>query len=117
MKQNAKRVFVVLAVVLALLLAGCGGGGGFRLEGKWKNVGAYTFGQVQSGAIVVFDGKNCNVFSPKDTYAFYKDGSDYKLECTSLLFSETLTFRVKIVDKDHINIYYGSNYLEMSRVG
>ena len=89
----------------------------FSIDGKWKNTGDYTFGQVQSGAIVVFDGKNCNVFSPKDTYAFYKDGSDYKLECTSLLFSETLTFRVEIVDKDHMNIYYGSNYLEMSRVG
>ena len=88
----------------------------FNIKGKWKNVGTYTFGQVQSGAIVVFDGKNCNVYSPQDTYAFYKDGDSYTLDCTSLLFSETLSFKVKIVDKDNIHIYYGSNYLELKRV-
>ncbi len=88
----------------------------FDIRGKWKNVGTYTFGQVQSGAIVVFDGKNCNVYSPQDTYAFYKDGDSYTLDCTSLLFSETLSFKVKIVDKDNIHIYYGSNYLELKRV-
>ena len=88
----------------------------FTIEGKWKNVGDYTFGQVQAGAIVAFDGTNCNVYSPKDTYAFYKDGDNYKLECTSLLFSDTLTFTVKIVDEEHIDIYNGSNYLEMTRV-
>ena len=88
----------------------------FSIEGKWKNTGSYTFGQVQKGAIVSFDGINCNVYSPKDTYAFYKDGNQYKLECTSLLFSETLTFTVKIVDENHIDIYYGSNCLEMTRI-
>lgn len=88
----------------------------FSIEGKWKNVGEYTFGQVQSGSIVVFDGTNCNVFSPQDTYAFYKDGDSYRLDCTSLFFSETLSFTVKIVDKEHIDIYYGSDYLELSKV-
>ena len=87
----------------------------FSIEGKWKNVGTYTFGQVQSGAIVSFDGTNCNVFSPRDTYALYKDGNDYRLDTTSLL-GDTLSFTVNIVDKDNIDVYYGTNYLELKRV-
>ena len=88
----------------------------FSIEGKWKNVGSYTFGQVQSNAIVVFDGTYCNVFSPQDTYAFYKDGDDFRLDCTSFLFSDTLSFTVKIVDKNNIDIYNGTNYLELTKV-
>lgn len=87
----------------------------FSIEGKWKNVGEYTFGQAQAGAIVVFDGENCNFFSPQDTYAFYKDGDNYKLDCTSLL-ADSLSFTVKIIDDNNIDIYNGSNYLEMTRV-
>ncbi len=49
----------------------------FSIEGKWKNIGSETFGQAQQGAIIVFDGINCNFFSPKDTYAFSKDGDHY----------------------------------------
>jgi len=88
----------------------------FSIEGKWKNVGTYTFGQVQSGAIVAFDGTNCNFFSPKDTYAFYKDDDHYKLECTSLLATDTLSFTVKIVDENNIDVFNGSNILELTRV-
>ena len=88
----------------------------FTIEGKWKNTGTYTFGQVQQGAIVAFDGKNCNFFSPMDTYAFYKSGSNFKLDCTSYLFSDTLSFTVKIIDNDHIDIYNRSNCLELTRV-
>ena len=40
---------------------------GFSIEGKWKSVGESGFGQAQPGAIVAFDGTNCNFFSPKDT--------------------------------------------------
>ena len=111
-----KALSLILALALLLLLSACGGKG-FSIEGKWKNVGSATFGQVQSGSIVVFDGKNCNVFSPKDTYAFYKDGSRYKLDCTGLLFSENLSFTVKIVDKDNIEIDPGSGVLKLKRVG
>ena len=90
----------------------------FSIEGTWKNTGSYTYGQVQSGAIVRFNGSNCNVVSPSDTYAFYKDGSDYRLDCTTMLFSETLSFEVDIIDNDHICIYTGSsNCLELTRVG
>ena len=107
----------LLLLALLLTLAACGGGKGFSIEGKWKNVGSTTFGQVQDGSIVVFDGKNCNVYSPKDTYAFYKEGSQYKLDCTGLLFSENLSFTVKVVNKDSIEINAGSVVLKLKRVG
>lgn len=87
----------------------------FSIEGKWKNVGEYTFGQVSSGAIVAFDGTHCNVVSPQDTYAVYKAGDNYRLDCTTLL-GETLSFTMRTVDEDNIDIYYGSNYLGMTRV-
>ena len=85
------------------------------LEGKWKNVGSSTYGQVQSGAIVAFDGTHCNVVSPQDTYAFYKNGDSWRLDCTTLL-GDTLSFTVKTVDEDNIDIYFGSSYLEMTRI-
>lgn len=88
----------------------------FKIEGKWKNVGTNTFGQAQKGAIVVFNGTNCNLFSPVDTYGFYKKGEDYLLDCTSP-FGDTVSFKVKLIDKDHIDIYYSSDCIEMTRVG
>ena len=88
----------------------------FSIEGKWKNVGETTWGQAQTGAIIVFDGKNCNYFSPNDTYAFYMDGDDYKLDCTSPL-GDTISSTVKIVDDNNIDIYSGSTVIELTRVG
>ena len=89
----------------------------FIIEGKWKNIGEETVGQIQAGSIVAFDGKNCNVYSPADTYAFYKNGENYRLDCTSMLFSDTLSFTVKIVDDNHIDLYTGGRYIELERVG
>jgi len=89
----------------------------FAIEGKWKNVGEGTFGQAQKGSIVAFDGKNCNFFSPQDTYAFYKDGATYRLDATSLLFSQNLSFTVKIIDNDNIEINTGGSVVVMKRVG
>lgn len=88
----------------------------FSIEGKWKNVGETTWGQAQAGAIIVFDGKNCNYFSPNDTYAFYMDGDDYKLDCTSPL-GDTISSTVKIVDDNNIDIYSGSTVVELTCVG
>ncbi len=87
----------------------------FSIEGKWKSVGSYGFGQAQPGAIVAFDGTNCNFFSPSDTYAFYADGNDYRLECTSFMSTSTAAFTVKIIDADHIDVYYGDNITELQR--
>ena len=87
----------------------------FSIEGKWKSVGSYGFGQAQPGAIVTFDGTNCNFFSPSDTYAFYADGNDYRLECTSFMSTSTATFTVRIIDADHIDVCYGDNITELQR--
>ena len=85
-------------------------------KGTWKSVGSYGFGQAQPGAIVTFDGTHCNFFSPYDTYAFYQDNGQWRLDCTSFLFSETLSFQVEIIDVDLINIYYGSTCTELRRI-
>ena len=87
----------------------------FSIVGKWKNVGNYTFGQAQKGSIISFDGKNCNLFSPNDTYAFYKDGDDFSLDCTSPL-ADTVSFAVKIVDENHIDIYNVNGIIELKKV-
>ena len=89
----------------------------FQIEGKWKNVGTTTFGQAQEGSIVVFDGTNCNLYSPADTYAFYHNGDSYQLDCTSAVFSENLTFYVYVIDENNIEIDTGGEKpLELTRV-
>ena len=88
----------------------------FSIEGKWKSTGEYGFGQAQPGAIVVFDGANCNFFSPKDTYALYKEDNQYKLDCTSFMSTDTLSFKVNIIDNDHIDVLYGDKVTELKRV-
>lgn len=87
----------------------------FSIIGTWQNNGSHTFGQAQSGAIIVFDGSHCNYFSPSDTYAFYVEGEDYRLDCTSPL-GETVSFTVRIIDENHIDIFYGQNNVELTRI-
>ena len=88
----------------------------FAIEGTWLSVGADGFGQAQPGVTVIFDGTHCNFYSPYDTYAFYQSDGQWRLDCTSFLFSETLNFRVEIIDADYINVYYGSTCTELSRI-
>lgn len=88
----------------------------FWIEGSWKSIGEYGFGQAQPGAIVAFDGTHCNFFSPYDTYVFYKEDGEYQLDCTSMLFSDTLNFMVEIIDENNINIYSDSAVTELKRV-
>lgn len=88
---------------------------GFSIEGKWKNIGKGTFGQAQSGAIIAFDGTNCNFFSPEDTYAISKDGRYYKLDCTSLLSTVTIILTVKTIDENNIDVFYGDTVVELTR--
>lgn len=77
----------------------------FVIEGSWLSVGSSGFGQAQPGMTVTFDGTHCNFFSPYDTYAFYQDDGQWRLDCTSFLFSETLTFKVEVIDANSINVY------------
>lgn len=88
----------------------------FSIDGKWKNIGAATWGQAQEGAIITFNGTSCNYFSPVDSYAFYLEDGDYHLDCTSPL-GDTVSSVVKIVDEDNIDIYSGSAIIELTRVG
>lgn len=88
----------------------------FSIEGSWKNIGDDGFGQAQPGAIVVFDGAHCNFFSPYDTYAFYIEDGEYRLDCTSVLFSDTLSFAVEIMDEDNINVDFDSTVTKLKRV-
>lgn len=89
----------------------------FSIVGKWKSVGSYGFGQAQPGSIVVFDGTNCNFYSPKDTYAFYVENGKYRLDTTNVLFRDTISFTVDTIDNDTININYGSKVTQLKRVG
>ena len=89
----------------------------FSIEGKWKSIGDYGFGQAQPGSIVIFDGMNCNYFSPQDTYAFYKSGNDYVLDTTSVLFSQNITHIVTMKSNDLIEVHYGSTVTVLQRVG
>ncbi|MBQ9041673.1 MAG: hypothetical protein IJ111_02530 [Eggerthellaceae bacterium] len=82
--------------------------GGFSIEGSWKSVGSVGFGQAQPGITVTFDGEQCNFYSPADTYRLYESGGTLKLDCTNMLWKDTLTFDVEVVDNDHITIYTGS---------
>lgn len=75
----------------------------YDITGKWKSVGESGFGQAQPGAIVVFDGNNCNFYSPNDTYAFYKEDDRYVLDITSVL-GESLSQSVNIIDDNNIKI-------------
>lgn len=88
----------------------------FFIEGKWKNIGTNYFGQAQSGSIISFDGQHCNFYSPYDTYVFYKENEQWILDCSSYIFSETLRFHVDIVDGNRIDIYYGSDAIELERI-
>lgn len=89
---------------------------GFSIEGKWKSVGNTGFGQAQPGSIVNFNGTNCNFFSPSDTYAFYKSGSSYILDVTSMLTSQNLSCKVNIIDNNNIEITYGSTVTKLKRM-
>lgn len=88
----------------------------FAIEGKWKSVGDYGFGQAQPGAIVIFDGTHCNFYSPSDTYALYQENEKWRLDCTDFLFANTVSFTVEIIDNDNIYVYYGSDATELRRV-
>jgi hypothetical protein len=88
----------------------------FDIRGTWKSVGDYGFGQAQPGAVIRFSDGECNLYSPRDTYAIYEDGGNIKLDATGLL-GGTSSFRVVIVNNDNIELHTGSNVTLLRRVG
>ena len=80
----------------------------FSILGSWKSIGDEGFGQAQPGMITVFEGDHCNFYSPYDTFQFYKNSNgQYQLDVTSFLFGEKLSFDVKIIDNNNIEIDNG----------
>lgn len=104
----------MVVIVAAFLLLNRNAG--FSLVEKWENTGKSTFGQAQMGAIIKFDGTNCNLYSPEDTYAFYKENGNYYLDLTSYIFAETMSYEVKIINGNQIEIQVGSTLLVLTCV-
>lgn len=82
----------------------------FTIQGSWKSIGSYGFGQAQPGATVTFNETNCNFYSPYDTYQFYQENGKWRLSCKNVLWQDIQYFTVTILDIDNIEIVHdGSN--------
>lgn len=90
--------------------------GDFSIVGKWKSIGVEGVGQAQPGAIIIFTENECNLFSPRDKYALYWDGSTRRLDATGLL-GGTLKCVVVVVDNDNIELHTGAIVTNLKRVG
>ena len=117
--RTRKRSMVLLTAVFAILFAAvtftaCGSSS-FSIEGKWKNTGSTDYNQIQPGSIIVFNGAECNVLSPRDTYAFYKDGNKYRLDLTALLGGD-VSLDVNVIDSDHIELDTPRGIISLTRV-
>ncbi|RRC95341.1 hypothetical protein [Schaalia canis] len=76
------------------------------IEGKWKATGDQKWGIVTPGSIVIFNGQETNIFSPKDTYAFYEDGGKLRLDLTGALGGNA-SFTINVVDDTTIELTSG----------
>lgn len=71
---------------------------------------------AQPSSLVSFDGINCNIYSPKDTYAFYRKKEKLILECTSILTRDTIPFKGEILDEDAVHLHSGEHVTELYRL-
>ena len=46
----------------------------------------------------------------------YKENVEWRLDCTSMLLSDTMSFRVEVIDYDNIDIYSDSYVTKLKRV-
>ena len=117
MKSKALKIVVpVLLVAATIATVLYFSGAFFTIKGKWKNIGDTTFGQIQKDCILIVTDNYCNLYSPKDTYAFYSSLEGRKLEITSFLFGEKLIFDVSVLDNDNIILERNSTVLQLRRV-
>lgn len=115
MGRISRRTVMILVGATALVVVGGCGDGEFSIEGTWKATGDESWGIVSKGSVVTFNGTNCNLFSPNDTYAFYEEGGEYHLDVTGVLGSGG-SFEVTVVDDDNIELRQGSTTLVFVRV-
>ena len=117
-KSSHKKLIIVGAVIVLIFIVAASGSlfGNFNIEGNWKNTSNTTYGQMQSGAVISFDGEHCNVVSPYDTYAFYKSGGRYYLDCATAMFAETISFRVKVKSRNDIIIETDNGPVKLRKV-
>lgn len=88
----------------------------FTIEGKWKVVEG-SFGVASTNSIVIFNGTETNIFSPRDVYALTRDEQRLRLELTGVLGGNA-AFTVSVSDEDNISLLNGSNaVLRLARVG
>ena len=80
-KVIGSRTLIGLLALLVFSLSACSMSG-FSIVGTWKSVGAEGWGQAQPGSVIQFGNGQANLYSPRDTYALYKDGDVYKLTVT-----------------------------------
>ena len=92
------------------------GSSSFSIEGKWQSVGDTGFGQAQPGAVVYFDGVNCNIVSPFDTYTVKGSNGSYTLDVTSFSSTAVFTFDINLDGKNHIYLIGNSSTIELERV-
>ena len=113
-RVSRRRAAALAGAAAALALLGACGKKEFSIEGTWRSTGTESWGLVKKGSVVSFDGSHCALFSPNDTYAFYKEGGSYRLDVTGALGSGG-SFTVKVVDDDNIELAQGSTALTLTR--
>jgi len=82
----------------------------FSIVGTWQVVGNQGFGQAQPGAIVMFNGTQCNIYSPQDTYMY----SNGKISGTGLL-GGNWSFLVNYKDDNDIDLVDSTMTISLSR--
>jgi len=83
---------------------------GFSIVGNWQVVGNQGWGQAQPGAIVMFNGSQCNLYSPQDTYLY----SNGKISGTGLL-GGNYSFLVNYKDDNDIDLVDSNVTISLSR--
>jgi hypothetical protein len=114
MRTRLRNHLAGLLIAMATMAAVAACASGFSIQGTWKCVGDDGWGQAQPGAVVQFGKDTANLYSPQDTYAFYKDGDSYRLDVTGVL-GGTTSFEVNVLDDDNIELIEGKTLLELQR--
>ena len=115
MRRYTGKTFLLLGIILAAIWFHFSGvtaaAGNFSIVGYWKSIGDNGFGQAQPGSIVWFDGEHACFYSPYDTYSLESEGDHYILRCTNVLWKDTQSFNVYVLDDYNIVLGFASGSL------